>query len=145
MNVSEGKHLTEKQLLSLTRYVNITALAAIFCVPTLTACGAADFFATTWNVLFKGKGMQIVLVWLMVFFDKFYISIAVNFFLWKRGRVKEFKPFKHPLGRATLKKIEYLPDEDKVGYGHLISFVFLPTSIMAVSLGWFLMAKNHCP
>ena len=89
--------------------------------------------------------MQFVIIWCMFFFDYFYISVAVVFVLWRQGRFREFKPFKHPLGRTTLKKIEYLQGEDKIKYGRLISFVFLPTSISAVTLGWFLMARNHCP
>ena len=115
-----------------------------FCLPVIFACGPKNFFGTAGNILLKGQGMQIILVLISVYFIKSYILVAFVFILWRKDRFKEFRPYKHPLGRATLERIEYLPDEDKIGYGRLISFVFLPKFIAAVSLGWFLMARNHC-
>jgi hypothetical protein len=79
------------------------------------------------------------------FFIRYYFSISVVFVLWRRGRFKGFRPIKHNLGRAPVEKIEYIPEEDKVKYGRLISFVFLPKFLAAITLGWFLMARNHCP
>jgi hypothetical protein len=145
VNAHQKTYLTEQEVLYLTRCIKFAATVFIFCVPILIACGTSNFFRTASNVLLKGQGMQFVIIWCMVFFDYFYISVAVVFVLWRQGRFREFKPFKHPLGRTTLKKIEYLQEEDKIKYGRLISFVFLPASISAVTLGWFLMARNHCP
>jgi hypothetical protein len=144
MNEPQKPYFTEDQASSFARYIHAAIIVIGFCLPIIFACGPIKFFGTAGNILLKGQGMQVVLVLVAVFHIKFYISVAVDFILWRKGRFKEFRPYKHPLGRTTLKKIEYIPEEDKVGYGRLISFVFLPMHLVAISLGWFLMARNHC-
>ncbi len=99
---------------------------------------------TSGNILLKGQGMQVMLILISVFFIRYYVSIAVVFVLWRRGRFKDFRPIKHGLGRVPIEKLEYIPEEDKIKYGRLISFIFLPVFLAAITLGWFLMAGHHC-
>ena len=129
----------------MARYMHVAAVTLMFCLPVMFACGIEDFFRTSRNILLKGQGMQVMLILISVFFIRYYVSITVVFVLWRRGRFKEFRPIKHPLGETILEKIEYIPEEDKIKYGRLISFVFLPKFLAAITLGWFLMARNHCP
>jgi glucan phosphoethanolaminetransferase (alkaline phosphatase superfamily) len=136
---------TEDEAKSLARYIHAAAVILMFCLPVMFACGIGDFFRTSRNILLKGQGVQVMLILISVFFIRFYVSIAVVFVLWRRRLSKEFRPIKHPLGETTLEKIEYIPEEDKIKYGRLISFVFLPKFLAAITLGWFLMARNHCP
>lgn len=138
-------YFTEDQAEALARYIHAAAVIIVFCLPVIVACGIADFFQTSRNVLLRGQGMQVMLILISVFFIRYYVSIAVVFVLWRRGRFKEFRPIKHGLGRVPIEKLEYIPEEDKIKYGRLISFVFLPKFLAAITLGWFLMARNHCP
>jgi hypothetical protein len=144
MNEPQKPCFTEDQASSFARYIHAAVIVIGFCLPVIIACGPASFFGAAGNIFLKGQGIQVTLVLISVFFIKFYISVAVVFILWKKGRFKEFRPFKHPLGEAPLEKIEYLPERDKIGYGRVISFVFLPIFLVAISLGWYLMARNHC-
>jgi len=144
MNEPLKPYFTEDQASSFARYIHAAMIVSGFFLPVIFACGPTNFFGTAGNILLKGQGMQVMLVLISVFFIKFYISVAVVFIIWRTRRFKEFRPFKHPLGEAPLEKIEYLPEEDKAGYGRLISFFFLPMFLVAISLGWYLMARNHC-
>ena len=144
MNEPLKSYFTEDQASSFARYIHAAMIVIGFCLPVICACGPTNFFGTAGNILLKGQGMQVMLVLISVFFIKFYISVAVVFILWRKGRFNEFRPFKHGIGRTALEKIEYLPEEDKLGYGNVISFVFLPMFLVAISLGWYLMARNHC-
>ncbi|MCZ8141668.1 MAG: hypothetical protein O9273_08355 [Acetobacteraceae bacterium] len=145
MNTPGKPYFTENEAESFARYIHAAAVVAAFCLPVMFSCGVGDFFQTSGNILLKGQGMQVMLILISVFFIRYYVSIAVVFVLWRRGRFKEFRPIKHGLGRVPVEKIEYIPEEDKVKYGRLIFFVFLPLFLAAISLGWFLMARNHCP
>ncbi|MCA3368720.1 MAG: hypothetical protein INF89_04425 [Roseomonas sp.] len=145
MNTPEKPYFTEDEAESLVRYIHAAAVVAAFCLPVMFSCGIEDFFQTSGNILLKGQGMQVMLILLSIFSVRFHMSIAVVFVLWRRDRLKEFRPFKHPVGRTPLEKVEYFAEEDKVRYGRVISFVFLPVFFAAISLGWFLMARNHCP
>ena len=144
MNEPQKPYFTEDQASSFARYIHAAIIVIGFCLPVIFACGPTNFFGTAGNIFLKGQGLQATLVLISVFFIKFYISVAVVLIIWRKGRFKEFRPFKHPLGEAPLEKIEYLPEEDKTGYGRTISFVFLPMFLVAISLGWYLMARNHC-
>ncbi len=145
MNTPEKPYFTEDEAESLARYIHAAAVILMFCLPVMFACGIEDFLQTSRNILLKGQGMQVMLILLSIFFIRFYVSVAVVFVLWRRGQFKEFRPIKHGLGRVPIEKIEYIPEEDKIKYGRLISFVFLPVFLAAITLGWFLMARNHCP
>ena len=145
MNVPGKPYFTDDEAESLARYIHAAAVIVMFCLPVMFACGIADFFWTSGSILLKGQGMQVILILISVFFIRYYVSIAVVFVLWRRGRFQEFRPIKHGLGRVPIEKLEYIPEEDKIKYGRLISFVFLPVFFTAISLGWFLMARNHCP
>jgi len=144
MNEPQKPSFTEDQASSFSRYIHASVMVIGFCLPVIFACGPKNFFGTAGNILLKGQGMQVMLVLISVFSIRFYISVAVAFILWRKGRFKEFRPFKLPLGRTPFERIEYLPEEDKNGYGRMISFVFLPMFLVAISLGWYLMARNHC-
>jgi hypothetical protein len=145
VNAPGKPYFTDDEAESFARYIHAAAVITMFCLPVMFACGIEEFFWTSGSILLKGQGMQVMLILISVFFIRYYVSIAVVFVLWRRGRFKEFRPFKHPIGRTPLKEIEYILDEDKIKYGRLISFVFLPKFLAAITLGWFLMARNHCP
>ena len=144
MNEPLKPYFTEDQASSFARYIHAAMIVSGFCLPVIFACGPTKFFGTAGNILLKGQGMQVMLILISVFFIKSYIEVAVIFILWRNGRFKEFRPYNHPLGRDTLERIDYLPEQDKTGYGRTISFVFLPMFLVAISLGWYLMARNHC-
>jgi hypothetical protein len=145
VNAPGKPYFTDDEAESFARYIHAAAVITMFCLPVMFACGIEEFFRTSGSILLKGQGMQVMLILISVFFIRYYVSIAVVFVLWRRGRFKGFRPIKHNLGRAPVEKIEYIPEEDKVKYGRLISFVFLPKFLAAITLGWFLMARNHCP
>ncbi len=145
MNAPGEPYFTDDEAESFARYIHAAAVITMFCLPVIFACGIEEFFRTSGSILLKGQGMQVMLILISVFFIRYYVSIAVVFVLWRRGRIKEFRPIKHGLGRVPIEKIEYIPEEDKIKYGRLISFVFLPKFLAAITLGWFLMARNHCP
>ncbi len=145
VSVPGKPYFTEDQAEALARYIHAAAVIIVFCLPVIVACGIEDFFQTSRNVLLRGQGMQVMLILISIFSVRFHVSMAVFFVLWKRGRLKEFRPYKHPIGRTPLQEIEYFAEEDKARYGRLISFVFLPVFFAAISFGWFLMASNHCP
>lgn len=144
MSAPSKPYFTERQADVLAHYIHVLAVVTAFCLPVIFACGAEGFLQTSGNVLLKGQGLQVMLILISIFSVRFYVSVAVVFVLWRKGRFREFRPFKHPLSMAPLEKIEYFAPEDKVKYGRLISFVFLPTFFAAISFGWFLMARNHC-
>jgi len=145
VNAPGKPYFTDDEAESFARYIHAAAVITMFCLPVIFACGIEEFFRTSGSILLKGQGMQVMLILISVFFIRYYVSIAVVFVLWRRGRIKEFRPIKHGLGRVPIEKIEYIPEEDKIKYGRLISFVFLPKFLAAITLGWFLMARNHCP
>jgi len=145
VNAPGKPYFTDDEAESFARYIHAAAVITMFCLPVIFACGIEEFFRTSGSILLKGQGMQVMLILISVFFIRYYVSIAVVFVLWRRGRFKEFRPIKHGLGRVPIEKIEYIPEEDKIKYGRLISFVFLPKFLAAITLGWFLMARNHCP
>jgi hypothetical protein len=145
VNAPGKPYFTDDDAESFARYIHAAAVITMFCLPVIFACGIEEFFRTSGSILLKGQGMQVMLILISVFFIRYYVSIAVIFVLWRRGRIKEFRPIKHGLGRVPIEKIEYIPEEDKIKYGRLISFVFLPKFLAAITLGWFLMARNHCP
>jgi hypothetical protein len=145
VNVPGKPYFAERQADVLAHCIHVVVVVTAFCLPVIFACGAGSYLQASGNVLLKGQGLQVMLILISIFSVRFYVSVAVVFILWRKGRFREFRPFRHPLSMAPLEKVEYFAEEDKVRYGRLISFVFLPVFFAAISLGWFLMARNHCP